>query len=188
MAEHIPLTAAAAPTDGYAYPSNSPKAFYKAETSYRPISPSDEPPEGAPPHGSLPARPLRRKRHFWVLEFSCLAVSLLAIAANVYLLRRFDGEPIPKWAWDKKGISLNSVLSLLSALSRGSLLVPLDEAMGQLMWLAFAERERSLDWVDVYNYAARGPGGALKMVWKRRGWGVECVGALVLIMSLGLGT
>lgn len=177
MAEHIPLTTSAAASDGFKlHPS----------TSYRPLSADDR--DDDPSKPALPARALRRKRHFWVLELACLLISLLAILANIFLLYCFDGEPITKWSWDKNGISLNSVLSLLSALSRGSLLVPLDEAMGQLMWLAFAERERGLDWVEVYNYAVKGPGGAFQMLWRKKGWGVECVGALVLIMSLGLGT
>lgn len=185
--EDTPLREAAAPPDGFTYPASNgaTKPFYKTETSYRPISTSDDPSD---PAYNPPARTIRRKCHFWSLEYTCLMLSLVAIMGSILLLRRYEGKPIPKWAWAHNGVSFNSLLSLLSAISRGSLMVPLAEGMGQLMWLAYAERERGLHWVDVYSDTIRGPMGALEMIWRRKGWGIECVGALVLLLTLGMGT
>lgn len=96
-------------------------------------------------------------------------VSLIAVIASAATLMVFDGKPIPKWSWRSNGISVNAILSLLSALSRSSLLMPIDECMGQLMWLRFATREQRLADIGVYAGAAKGPGGALRLIWRQRG-------------------
>jgi hypothetical protein len=45
----------------------------------------------------------------------------------------------------------------------------MDDAIGQLLWLTFLERERQLDEAELYNEASRGPLGALKLLWRRKG-------------------
>lgn len=96
-------------------------------------------------------------------------VSFLAIAATAVVLILFDGQPIPDWSLGAKGVSVNAILSLLSTLSRASLLIPIDECMGQLMWLWFASKERRLADLEIYNQASRGPLGAAKLLWRQKG-------------------
>jgi hypothetical protein len=114
-------------------------------------------------------RPKKRKLEFWAWEWTALIVSFLAVTASAITLRIFDGRPIPQWSWHSKGISVNSLLSLLSTLSRASLLMPIDECMGQLMWLRFAAQQHRLADVRMYSEATRGPLGALKLMWRQKG-------------------
>jgi hypothetical protein len=118
---------------------------------------------------SFPLRPRKRTPDYWHWEWVAIVVSFLAIAATSVVLVIFDGKPIPAWSWTSTGISVNAILSLLSTLSRASLLIPIDECMGQLMWLWFASRERRLADLELFNQASRGPLGAAKLLWKQKG-------------------
>ncbi|CUS07400.1 unnamed protein product [Tuber aestivum] len=139
---------------------------------------------------SSPAFPLHTKKRrvdYWAWEWLAILISFLAIVASTIVLLLFNDKAIPAWSWSSSGISVNAILSLLSTLSRASLLVPIDECMGQLMWLWFSKRERRLADVEVYNQASRGPLGALKLCWRQKGWGLGCLGAILMVCSMGLG-
>jgi hypothetical protein len=123
----------------------------------------------------------------WWFEWLCILGSLLGIAITAIALKQFDGKPIPLWATTGTGLSLNSILSLVSTASRSTLMVPLDIALGQLMWLAFAQKPRVLAEAEVYNEAARGPWGAARLMWRARGRGVAALGSLLVIMAVALG-
>ncbi|RPA99467.1 hypothetical protein L873DRAFT_1683865 [Choiromyces venosus 120613-1] len=143
-----------------------------------------------PSSKSSPAFPLHRKKRridYWAWEWLAIIVSFFAIVASTVVLMLFDDQAIPSWSLGTGGVSVNAILSLLSTLSRASLLVPIDECMGQLMWLWFSERERRLMDVEVYNQASRGPLGALRLFWRQRGWGLGCLGAMLMLCSMGLG-
>lgn len=114
-------------------------------------------------------RSRKRKPDFWAWEWMALLVSLCAVVGSGITLLHFDNKKIPKWSWRTNGISVNSILSLLSTLSRGSLMLPLDECMGQLMWLRFAMKEQRLSDIRAYNEAVRGPLGALKLLMRQKG-------------------
>ena len=108
-------------------------------------------------------------RYTWWFEFLSLVTSAAAIVATFAILRLFDRKPIPHWATAGSGLSLNSILSVFSTMSRASLLVPIDRSIGQLYWLAIARRGRRLAEAEMYNQASRGPHGAIRLLWKRRG-------------------
>lgn len=66
-------------------------------------------------------------------------------------------------------------------------MIPLDEALGQLMWLSFAKKSRMLSEVELFNQASRGPWGAMVLIWKRRGMGITSLGCILMIVAVGLG-
>lgn len=144
------------------------------EPDYVPLADMTSP--GPPSYSPASAKPVpfqmpnkKRNIDYWAWEWIALMVSLIAVIASAVTLMLFDGKAIPKWSWRSNGISVNAILSLLSALSRASLLMPIDECMGQLMWLRYATREQRLADVSVYAEAAKGPGGALRLIWRQRG-------------------
>lgn len=130
-------------------------------------SPSTKPllPSSAP----IPLHPQKQRIDYWAWEYVALLVSFLAVATSAVVLLMFDQKPIPAWSWQSNGISVNSIISLLSTLSRASLLMPIDECMGQLMWLRYEYRAQRLADVGLYNEASRGAWGALRLVWRQRG-------------------
>ncbi|KAI5837342.1 hypothetical protein DFP73DRAFT_589071 [Morchella snyderi] len=154
-----------------ASPENSPSA--------KPLLPSSAP---------IPLHPQKQRIDYWAWEFIALIVSFIAVATSAVVLLMFDQKPIPAWSWQSNGISVNSIISLLSTLSRASLLMPIDECMGQLMWLRYEYRAQRLADVGLYNEASRGAWGALRLVWKQRGRTLGCLGSFLLIGSLGIGT
>ncbi|RPB17792.1 hypothetical protein P167DRAFT_569531 [Morchella conica CCBAS932] len=149
-------------------------------------SPSTKPllPSSAP----IPLHPQKQRIDYWAWEYVALLVSFLAVATSAVVLLMFDQKPIPAWSWQSNGISVNSIISLLSTLSRASLLMPIDECMGQLMWLRYEYRAQRLADVGLYNEASRGAWGALRLVWRQRGRTLGCLGSFLLIGSLGIGT
>lgn len=150
-------------------PSSEPNYVQLADMS-SPGPPSYDAAASGPP-SPAPFKMVNKKQkiNYWAWEWMALVVSLIAVLVSAATLMVFDGRPIPKWSWQSNGISVNAILSLLSALSRASLLMPIDECMGQLMWLRFASREQRLADVGVYADAAKGPGGALRLIWRQRG-------------------
>ncbi|KAI5858150.1 hypothetical protein BZA05DRAFT_331567 [Tricharina praecox] len=126
-------------------------------------------------------------RYTWWFEFVCLMSSATAIAITTGLLIHFDGREIPAWATAGSGLSLNSILSVFSTMSRASLLVPIDQSIGQLYWLAVSKQGRQLSEVELYNEAARGPYGAMRLLWMKRGTGLVSMGCVLTIMVVILG-
>jgi len=113
------------------------------------------------------SRSTSHSRWVWWFEMLSLVASAVAIVVTAALLKIFEGKEIPGWATARNGLSLNSIFSLLSTLSRSSMLIPLDDALGQLMWLAFADGPKRLADAELYNQAGRGPLGALRLMWRR---------------------
>lgn len=155
-----------------AYESRESEYLPLRDVSYSTPSPYDRSPGSFPSESKAAPFQLHKKKpkvEFWAWEWMALLVSFLAVLASALTLRIFDGRPIPKWSWHTNGISVNSILSLLSTLSRASLLMPIDECMGQLMWLRFAAQQQRLGDITAFNEAARGPLGALKLLWRQKG-------------------
>lgn len=150
-------------------PSNREPDYVQLTDMASPGHPSYNPVSGAssPVLFQMPIK--KRKINYWAWEWISLVISLIAVLASAATLMVFDGKPIPKWSWQTNGISVNAILSLLSALSRSSLLMPIGGCMGQLMWLRFATREQRLADIVAFSSAAKGPGGALKLIWRQKG-------------------
>jgi hypothetical protein len=55
-------------------------------------------------------------------------------------------------------------MSVLSAIAKLSMAVPLEEALGQLRWLYFAKGPRKLIEFERFDDATRGPWGALALL------------------------
>ncbi|KAF8539490.1 hypothetical protein BDD12DRAFT_882266 [Trichophaea hybrida] len=126
------------------------------------------------------------RRYIWCFEILSLIVSGTAILVTAALLKHFENKDIPIWATTRNGLSLNAIFSVLSTLSRSSMLIPLDDALGQLMWLAYAKKPRRLAETELYNQASRGPLGAVKLLWRRR-FSLASLAAVLMILQLGLG-
>jgi len=122
--------------------------------------------------------------YIWWFEILALLASGLALMATIMLLKYVDDTAISSWSEEQSGLSINAILSILSTVSRSCLLVPLDEVMGQLMWLAFMQRERRLYDVELYNEASRGPWGAMKLIWRRkRRWASVCSARQLILIT-----
>jgi hypothetical protein len=102
----------------------------------------------------------------WTAEIAWVVFSVLMLIALVVVLKRFDGVPMPRWS---AGVTLNTVIALLSTLARSAFIIPCIESVSQLKWVWF-RRERPLGDLQVFDEASRGPWGSIKLLFVTRGW------------------
>ncbi|KAF7538973.1 hypothetical protein G7054_g2526 [Neopestalotiopsis clavispora] len=123
------------------------------------------------------------KSSAWSLEAFSILGSALALIGMVILLAECDRKPIFSW----HGVSLNTIISILSTASKACLLLTVDVAISQWKWIMFSHECRVLNDFGVIDSASRGPLGSLRLLWKLRGlnWTVRS-GAIVIILSLAI--
>lgn len=132
----------------------------------------------------------RAMERFWLFEIAALLISTLGLTAVVITLRITQGKQMPSWelklsnGWSST-VTINSVLSIFSTMVKATVLIPVGAAMGELKWIWFKD-DRLLTDVQVFEDAARGPMGSAVMLWKFRGKGLACLGAVIVISSLAL--
>lgn len=117
----------------------------------------------------------------WIWEIASLGLSALCLVAIVVILVNFQNIPLSKW---HTSIAPNTVISVLSTVSKASLLFSVAECISQLKWLHF-NRAHKLSDIDLYDNASRGPVGSLFYLL-----GVPvsfgALGAIITIIALAL--
>ncbi|PYH94643.1 hypothetical protein BO71DRAFT_398793 [Aspergillus ellipticus CBS 707.79] len=96
------------------------------------------------------------------------------------ILGVYDQQPQPTW----QKVSLNSVISWLSTLSKASLLFAVGEMLGQLKWVWFAQKERPMLDLRAFDSASRGAWGSLGLCWTLRVRHFAILGALAMVLAL----
>jgi hypothetical protein len=88
-----------------------------------------------------------------------MCISGIALVLGLYSNRRVP----TRWPL---GITLNAYISVLSAVAKYAMAVPIDEALGQLRWLYFASASGTRKLIDFERFddATRGPWGALVLL------------------------
>lgn len=145
-------------------------------------------PEGKPlpsPPSIEVKRQLRGLVTLWRLELLASIFSIGCIAAIVALLATIDGKPYSHFGLWKVDITPNSLISIMSILSKSSLLLAVTEGLSQLKWIHFQQRARKLSDLQVFDSASRGPLGALKLLWslRFRAAAASC-GAILTVLAL----
>jgi len=82
---------------------------------------------------------------------------VLALTILLYM----DNKSMENW---KLRLQPNTVVALLATLTRATLIFPLAECLGHLKW-TFFEQPRTLDFMNTFDVASRGPLGASKFLW-----------------------
>ncbi len=126
---------------------------------------------------TLRKQPLRKRRRvkwwqpiynsfsdWWMGELLAILISIVAFLAIVIVLRKYNNRAVPKLA---HGISVNFIVQTLATVSKSSLLLAVASATGQFKWLWMSTKYRSLQDMQTYDDASRGPLGALKLLASR---------------------
>src|SRR5271154_2383457 len=95
----------------------------------------------------------------WLLEFLAISSSILCLTGVVILLIIFDQKEI----FNFYGVTLNSLVSLLSTASKAWLMVVLAETISQWKWILYSSRRRLLIDFNTIDLASRGPLGSAKL-------------------------
>ncbi|CEJ81588.1 hypothetical protein VHEMI01708 [[Torrubiella] hemipterigena] len=120
-----------------------------------------------------------------LLSFSAGAVSLIAI---IILLYTYNGRDTSDW---KAPFSLNTVVSIFSTIFKGTLALPIAGAMGQLKWIWFSKRPRSLADLSIYEKGGSGAWGPVMLLFRQlrgqRFSSLSSFGAALLLLAFAVG-
>ncbi|USP76811.1 hypothetical protein yc1106_04085 [Curvularia clavata] len=130
-----------------------------------------------------------RRLHFrdWYWEIVAAVFSLACVIAIIVLLKTYQEKSLSRWRF-YHDITLNTLVALLSTLSRTALIVPVASCISQLKWVHLMSSPRPLRDFQILDEASRGPWGSLTLIWrlhfktKLATWG-----ALITIASLTMG-
>jgi hypothetical protein len=100
--------------------------------------------------------------HLWTPEVFACCTSILSLFALIALVTVCDEKAIFDW----HGITLNTVIAILTGTGKASLLFAMEAVTGQWKWISFCNSDQLLinfEWLD---NASRGPWGNLQMIWQ----------------------
>ncbi|KAF2475904.1 uncharacterized protein BDR25DRAFT_253533 [Lindgomyces ingoldianus] len=121
---------------------------------------------------------------WWLLEISCLTLSVAALVGIVILLDKYDNKPLKDWPWS---ISPNSVLAVFSTIIKTLALLPIADCIGQLKWTWFA-RGQPLPLLDfeIFDSASRGILGSIFLLFRLRFMHIASLGCIVTILAIAI--
>lgn len=121
---------------------------------------------------------------WWWWELLSWHVSAICIGAIVIVLIVYSEQPLPHWPL---GITLNAYISVLAALAKAALMLPVAEAIGQLKWIWFRRKSKLMDFFT-FDSASRGPWGSLMLLGSTRCRHLASLGAAITILALAFET
>lgn len=124
-----------------------------------------------------------RLNDWWLWELLSVILSVSCLIALVIILRVYEGRSLPDWPL---GITLNTLVAVLSTIMEASMMVPVAACISQLKWIWF-RRPNALNDFDSFDMASRGPWGALLLLYRISFKGFVALGALVTILALAMG-
>ncbi|KAI0185656.1 hypothetical protein EV127DRAFT_195402 [Xylaria flabelliformis] len=119
----------------------------------------------------------------WLWEFSLWATSSAALGAQLAVLYAYAASPPPGLPY---GITLNALISTLSAFSTSTLIAVASSIVGQQKWVHLSRAQASLSDLALYDEASRGPLGSLILLVKAREWGITSIATVVIVLSLAI--
>lgn len=117
----------------------------------------------------------------WTLEYAALTIAVASLASIGILLGVYGEQPTSIWTHT---ITLNSVLSTLATVMKGSMSLPVGACLSQLKWTWYHHEKRSLLHFRLFDAASRGPMGAASLLYQIHSWHLASIGAIVTLMAL----
>jgi hypothetical protein len=120
----------------------------------------------------------------WVCEIIAMVFSVGCIVAIAFTVGNYNGGAIPLLRW---GITLNTLIAVLSTAARAALIFVVSSSIGQLKWCWLARRGTRLQDIQVMDEASRGPLGAIKVLAKWIGGPLASLDATITICMIAFG-
>ncbi|TGJ83165.1 hypothetical protein E0Z10_g5594 [Xylaria hypoxylon] len=138
----------------------------------------------ASPSGSKRKPQKKSLKWWWWWEIAGSLISIISISLIVPVLKMVDNKPLDVWSYS---IRPNSLISVLTTISKSSMTVSTASCLGQLKWDHFQYRPNPLDHLQIYDDASRGPWGSFLLLCTGRlrvvtAWAI----ALVTLVALGI--
>ena len=176
----LPRSVTPIPTDG---PPSSRKISDESSAPNTALlsAPSKQGSEGGP----VSTHPLvvRVINWWWWWEIGSALLSITSICLIIAILARVSDKSLESWSlW----IQPNSLISVLTTIGKTALMVPVTSCLAQLKFGYFRQK-RSLDKLQLFDDASRGPWGALMMLFGVRFSALlSSTLALVTILALAI--
>ncbi|KAJ5386958.1 hypothetical protein N7509_009499 [Penicillium cosmopolitanum] len=113
-------------------------------------------------------------------EFLAFILSTALLIAIIGILAHYNHQPQPNW--DR--VSLNSVISWLSTLSKACVIFCISEGLGQLKWVWFAQKRRPISDLQDFDSASRGIWGSLRLIWSLRARHFAASASLAVVLAI----
>lgn len=102
----------------------------------------------------------------WTVEIFCFVIAVSALAAVIGVLAHYNGKSMPDWP---TGMTLNTLIAILTAIANAVLATPLQQGLSQLKWINFKRESRPLTDMDAFDDASRGFWGSIRLLVMGRG-------------------
>ncbi|TGJ78146.1 hypothetical protein E0Z10_g10616 [Xylaria hypoxylon] len=123
-----------------------------------------------------------RLNNGWTPEIVSEVCSVVFLLAMIILLSRLEGRPLSTWTI---AVSPNAVIAILSIASKASLIYALGQTISQLKWLHLLNKPDSLEDLQHYDDASRGPLGAVRLFWSVRSASlIAYLGCITILLAL----
>ncbi|KAL8698398.1 MAG: hypothetical protein Q9224_001869 [Gallowayella concinna] len=104
---------------------------------------------------------------WWLLEILSIALGIAIFVALCSVLRHYDGKPVrPTISILGGNITLNTLVSILSTISKAALLFTVSGCISQSKWSWYLNQQKPLGELSVFDEASRGAWGALQLIVK----------------------
>ncbi|KAH6675408.1 hypothetical protein F5X68DRAFT_140245 [Plectosphaerella plurivora] len=130
---------------------------------------------------------------YYAWEVFGIIVSGLAIVSICVVVWYYDDKEAPVWVAQVPGrdkpfqFTINSLLSILSVFGSTCAMIPVTKGLGQLKYLWFMEKDRTLADLETFDSASRGKVGSAQLMWKLRFKHLAVLGGLASLLALAYG-
>jgi hypothetical protein len=94
-------------------------------------------------------------------------VGTVATITICIVLRHYQNQPAPEInLFEGVGITLNTIIAILSTVSRVCLLFPVAECISQQKWVWFSGSAKPLTELETFDRGGRGAFGSLVLLWR----------------------
>jgi hypothetical protein len=147
-------------------------------------TPESEPPMNGPRPGLRNKDPSVLKKlvfDSWIGEAVVMALSMGCLTAIAIIVNLYDGDPLPQW---RGGVTLNTVIAVLSTTARSGMIFVVSAAMGQLKWCWLGQTRRRILDMQAMDDASRGPLGAARILTSLTGGTMATLGAVTTVLMV----
>ena len=122
-------------------------------------------------------------RDSWWLEIISWLVATILLLALLILLGKYNGKALSKW---HSGLSLNTIIAVVTQLVQMVLMVPIASSLSQLQWLWYRNKKPLQD-ISAFQEASGGLVSSLLLLSRRLTSLIVWLGVLSMILQVLLG-
>ncbi|KAK8050765.1 hypothetical protein PG994_012495 [Apiospora phragmitis] len=118
----------------------------------------------------------------WKIELLTWLGSVCCFLGIVIVLATLNNKGPPDWYFES---TPNAVIQLLATFAQALLMASVSAAIGQMKWLRMLQERPQVDFHRL-DQSSRGPWGSLLVLISRRAGFIASLGALIMVLSLGI--